>query len=134
MYETPFQEDETDGILHARAFRCSKVNRTLSTANNAFTPLSVLSKLFISATKSTKCHKSDIIKLASTLTGPAIAEIHLGGFHFSDTEAVFYTGILLSYAFVTPGLRIIDLLPYTTKIYDQSQKNLTVALRGLQEF
>jgi hypothetical protein len=130
MYETPFQE--TDDILHARGFRYGKVDRTLSTTNNAFTPLSVLSKLFISATKFTKCHKSEIVKLASTLTGPAIAELHLGGSYFSETEAVFYTGILLSYAFVTPGLRIVDLLPYTTKLYDESQKDLTVALQGLQ--
>ncbi|KAF2273044.1 uncharacterized protein EI97DRAFT_436470 [Westerdykella ornata] len=134
MYSTPFLEDLVDGILHARGFRYAKIDRTLSTTDNAFSPLSVLSNLFISTIKSTSCHYSDIRKLASTLTGPSIAELRIGRGYFSKNEAVLYTGILLGYSFVTPGLRIVDLLPYTTNVYDQSQRELTVALRALRKF
>ena len=134
MYSTPFKEDIRDGVLHARGFRYAKVDRTLSTTDNAFSPLSGLSSLFFSATKSTRCHYSDIRKLASTLTGSAIAELRVGRDYFSDIEAVLYTGILLCYSFVTPGLRIVDLLPYTTNVYDRSQRELTVALRALRKF
>jgi hypothetical protein len=134
MYSTPFIEDIRGEILRARGFRYAKVDSTLSVTDNAFSPLSVLSTLFFSATKSTGCHYSDIKKLASTLTGPAIAELHVGRDYFCDTEAVLYTGILLCYSFVTPGIRIVDLLPYTTNVYDRSQRELTVALRALREF
>lgn len=134
MYGTPFKEDIEDGILHARGFRYAKVDGTLSSTNNAFSPLSVLSNLFISATKSARCHYSDIRKLASTLTGPAIAELCIGPDYFSKYEAVLYTGILLGYSFITPGLRIVDLLPYITNVYDRSQRELTIALRALRKF
>ncbi|KAK3935043.1 heterokaryon incompatibility protein-domain-containing protein [Diplogelasinospora grovesii] len=134
MYSTPFQEDVKDGILHARGFRLTKVDRTLSNTNNAFSPLSALSTLFLSTIKSTGCHYEDIRKLASTLTGPSIAELRLGRRYFSKNEAVLYMGILLDYSFVTPGLRIVDLLPYTKNIYEQSQREFTVALRALRKF
>ncbi|KAJ4363884.1 hypothetical protein N0V83_009336 [Neocucurbitaria cava] len=134
MYSTPFEEDIEDGILHARGFRFAKIEQTLSNTDNAFSPLSALSNVFISAIKSTGCHYSDIRNFASTLTGPSIAELRIGRGYFSKNEAVLYTGILLGYSFVTPGLRIVDLLPYTTKVYDQSQRELNVALRALRTF
>jgi len=135
MYDTPFSglEDEDD-ILHARGFRYAKVNGTLSSTNNAFSPLAVLSHLFISTNKSTGCHFDDIKKLGSTITGPAISELRTGPDYFSHNEVVLYTGILLGYWFVTPGLRIIDLLPYAMDIYDQSQRDVKVALRALRKF
>lgn len=134
MYNTPFEEDMEDGILHSRGFLYAKVDRTLSNTDNAFSPLSVLSNLFISATESTGCCYTDIRKLAFTLTGPAIAELRICYSYFSEIEAVLYTGILLGYSFVTPGLRIVDLLPYTTSVYDHSQRDLTVVLRALRKF
>jgi hypothetical protein len=134
MYSSPFQDDQDHGVLHARGFRYAKVDRTLSNTDNIFSPLSVLSNIFLSATKSTECNYSDISKLASTLTGPAIAELSLDRGYFSETEAVLYTGILLDYSFVTPGLRIVDLLPYTKNTYDQSQRELTAALQTLRKF
>jgi hypothetical protein len=84
--------------------------------------------------KSTKCHYSNIRKLGYTLTGPSIAELRIGRGYFSKKEMVLYTGILLSYSFVTPGLCIVDFLPYATNIYNQSQRDFTVALRALQKF
>jgi hypothetical protein len=134
MYGTPFKEDKEDGIFYARGFQYAKIDQTLSNTDNTFSPLSVLSALFGSAIKSTTCHHGDIGKLASTLTGPSIAELRLGRDYFSKSEAVLYTGTLLSYSFVTPGLRIVDLLPYTTNVYNRSQKNLTVALQTLRQF
>ena len=134
MYNTPFEEDIEDGILHSRGFLYAKVDRTLSNTDNAVSPLSVLSNLFISATESTGCCYTDIRKLAFTLTGPAIAELRIGCSYFSEIEAVLYTGILLGCSFVTPGLRIVDLLPYTTSVYDHSQRDLTVVLRALRKF
>jgi hypothetical protein len=127
MYHTPFKEDINDGILHARGFQYATIDRTLSTTDNAFSLLSVLSTLFISAIKSTRCDYSDIRKLASTLTRPSITELRISRGYFSKNEAVLYTGILLGYSFVTPGLRIVNLLPYTTNVYNQSQRELTVA-------
>ncbi|KAH7087430.1 heterokaryon incompatibility protein-domain-containing protein [Paraphoma chrysanthemicola] len=134
MYNTPFQADMEDGILHARGFRYARVDQTISATNNAYTPLSELSNLFLSTTKSTGCQYSDIKKLSYTLTGPAIAEFGLARRYFSRNEAVLYAGILLIYSFVSPGLRIVDLLPYTTNTYDQTQRNLTTALQSLRPF
>ncbi|KAH7074527.1 heterokaryon incompatibility protein-domain-containing protein, partial [Paraphoma chrysanthemicola] len=132
MYGTPFQRDIEDGILHARGFRYTTVDQTISATNNAYTPLSVLSNLFLSTTKSTGRQHSDIKKLSSTLTGPAITKFGLGRRYFSTNEAILYTGILLDYSFVTPGLRIVDLLPYTTNLYDKSRRTLTAALQSLR--
>lgn len=134
MYNTPFKEDIHDGILYARGFRFARVDRTLPTTDNAFLPLSVLSNLFVSTVRSTKVRCNDIRKLSSALTGPSIAELRMGRDYFTKNEAVLYTSILLSYSFVTPGLRIIDLLPYTRKVYDQSQRSLKDALRALRPF
>jgi hypothetical protein len=135
MYSTPFiEEDIEDGILYARGFRYAKVDRTLSITDNALSPLSALSSLFISTIPSTGCHYRNIRKLASTLTGPAIAELGIERDYFSKSEAVLYTSILLSYSFVTPGLRIVDLLPYADNVYNQSQRESTVALRALRKF
>jgi hypothetical protein len=78
--------------------------------------------------KSTKCHYSDIRKLGYTLTSLSIAELRIGRGYFSKKEIVLYTGILLSYSFVTPRLRIVDFLLYATNIYNQSQRDFTVAL------
>ncbi|KAG9190109.1 hypothetical protein G6011_08197 [Alternaria panax] len=122
MYGTPFKEDKNDGIFHVRGVLYTKVDRALSTIDNSLSPLSALSNLFISAIKSTGCHRSDIIKLASALVGPAIAELRIGNAYFSESEEVLYTGILLSYSFITPGLRIVDLLPYSTNVYDKHQR------------
>lgn len=61
-------------------------------------------------------------------------ELRISRTYFNKNEAVLYTGILLGYSFVTPGLRIVDLLPYTTNIYDQSQRELTVTPRALRKF
>jgi hypothetical protein len=134
MYSTPFKEDMNDGILHARGFRYAQIDRTLSTTDNAFSPLSLLSNVFLPAMKSTECHYSDIRKLGYTLTGPSIAELRIGRGYFSKKEMVLYTGILLGYSFVTPGLRIVDFLPYATNVYNQSQRDFTVAIRALQKF
>lgn len=134
MYSMPFKEDIEDGILHARGFRYAKIAQTLSSTDNVFPPLSVLSNLFITTIKSTGCHHSDIRKLASTLIGPSMAELRIGRGYFSKREALLYTGILLSYSFVTPGLRIVDMIPYSTNVYDRSQRELTVALRALRKF
>lgn len=134
MYGTPFKNDVHDGIFHARGFRYATIDQTLSTTDNAISPLSVLSRLFLSSLKSSRCHYSDIRKLGSTLTGPSIAELRIGRGYFTKHEAILYTGILLGYSFVTPGLRIVDLLPYTKNVYDQSQRELRVALRTLQKF
>lgn len=139
MYSTPFHEDVEDGILHARGFRYAKVDQMLSSTDtdtdNALSPLSVLSHLFLSATKSTTCRSRDIRTLARTLTGPALAEVGIGSHYFSKMEALFYTGILLCYSFITPGLRIVHLLPYTTtSVYDQSQRELPAALCALRKF
>lgn len=134
MYSTPFQEDIEDGILHVRGFRYAKVEQTFSIPDNCVSPLLDLLNLFVSTMNSTECHYSDVGKLASTLTGPSIAEVGIDRGYFSENEAVLYTGILLSYAFVTPGLRIVDLLPYTTNVYDRSQRELTAALQALRKF
>lgn len=134
MYGTPFQEDIEDGILHARGFRYARIDRTLPFTGNALSPLSALSNLFIAAKEYTRCHYSDIRKLCSTLIGPAIAELRISRGYFSKHEATLYTGILLAYSFVTPGLRIADLLPYTKDVYDKSQRDLTGSIRALQRF
>jgi len=135
MYGTPFsgREDEDD-VLRARGFRYAKVNGTLSSTNNAFSPLAVLSHLFISINESTGCHFDDMKNLGCTITGPAISELRIGPDYLSRNEIVLYTGILLGYSFVTPGLRIVDLLPYAADVYDQSQRDLKVAIRALRKF
>jgi hypothetical protein len=138
MYGTPFHSenslDPRKDMLHVRGFRYAGVDRTLSATDNAFSPLSILSKLFISTVESTECSNSDISELASTLTGPAIAELCMERDHFSNKEAVLYTSILLTYSFVTPGLRISDLLPYATSLYNYSQRSVTVTIRALRTF
>lgn len=45
-----------------------------------------------------------------------------------------YTDLLLGYAFVTPELRIVDLLPDTTNVYDRPQRGLTAKLLALRKF
>jgi len=72
--------------------------------------------------------------LGCTITGPAISELRIGPDYLSRNEIVLYTGILLGYSFVTPGLRIVDLLPYAADVYDQSQRDLKVAIRALRKF
>jgi hypothetical protein len=138
MYGTPFHNEDSldpwNDMLCVRGFRYAEVDRTLPATDNALSPLLILSKLFISTVKSTECDNSDISELASTLTGPAIAELHMERGHFSNKEAVLYTSILLTYSFVTPGLRISDLLPYATSLYDYSQRSLTVTIRALRTF
>lgn len=134
MYSTPFQADMEDGFLHARGFKYATVDRTLSTTDNASTPFSVLSNLFITVVKSAICHYGDIKKLASTLTGPAMAELRIARDYFSESEAILYTGILLDYSFVTPGVRIADLFPYATKVYKHSQRELRFVLLALRKF
>ncbi|KAI5365632.1 hypothetical protein J4E82_011333 [Alternaria postmessia] len=134
MYSTPFQADMEDGILHARGFKYATVDRTLSTTDNSSTPFSVLSSLFITVVKSPMCHYGDIKKLASTLTGPAMAELRIARDYFSESEAILYTGILLDYSFVTPGIRIADLFPYATKVYKHSQRELRFVLLALRKF
>lgn len=134
MYHLPFIENVRDGILHARGFCFANVDRTLPTTDHNFSPLSVLSNLFISTVRSTNVRRSDIRKLASTLTGPSIAELCIDRNYFTKNEAVLYTSLILIYSFVTPGLRIVDLLPYTRKTYDQSQRDLGGVIRALRPF
>ncbi|CAN9409428.1 unnamed protein product [Alternaria sp. RS040] len=134
MYGTPFQADIEDGILHARGFQYATVDRTVSTTDNTSTPFSVLSNLFTAVLKSPICHYGDIKKLASTLTGPAMAELRIARDYFSESEAILYTGILLDYSFITPGLRIADLFPYATKVYKHSQRELRFVLLALRKF
>jgi hypothetical protein len=134
MYGTPFQEDIDDGILHARGFRFAYVNRVLPVTHHPFSPLSALSTLFISTITSGECQLSDLKGLANTLIQPAIFESNIAWLSFEEHEAILYTGILLDYSFVTPGLRVDDLLSYTELVYEPWQRNPRVALEVLQKF
>ncbi|KAF7670641.1 hypothetical protein GT037_011220 [Alternaria burnsii] len=134
-YNMPFLPHKRyDDILHVRGFQYAKVDQTLSTTENASIPFLVLSNLFIAVVNSPVCHYGDIKKLAFTLTGPAMAELRIARDYFSESEAVLYTGVLLDYSFVTPGLRIVDLLPYATNLYEDPQRELRYALLALRKF
>lgn len=105
MYGTPFQGDMDDGVLYARGFKYATVDQTLSTTNNALTPLWVLLNLFVSTVESAVYHYDDIKKLAFTLTGPAMAELRIPRDYFNENEAVVYTGVLLGHSLVNPDHR-----------------------------
>ncbi|KAL2071270.1 hypothetical protein VTL71DRAFT_12505 [Oculimacula yallundae] len=128
MYGLPFQDDIHEGIFHARGFQYSRVSETLSQKDNSHSPLSVLATLFFSATK------SSLRMLARTLTGPSLAEYKLPPWYFSKAEATLYTGILLCYACVTPGLRLRDLIPVDAESYNLPQTSVNVHIRSLQKF
>jgi hypothetical protein len=134
MYSYPFQEDVQDGVFHARGFLYGEVNETLSQKDNSLTPLSALFALFFSSTNTSAHVEEDIRKLAHTLTGPSLAEYSLSPSYFSNIEATLYMGILLCYAFITPGLRIRDLIPYANELYNQSQTTIITSIMTLQKF
>jgi hypothetical protein len=133
MYGTPFQGDMDDGVLYARGFKYATVDQTLSTTNNALTPLWVLLNLFVSTVESAVYHYDDIKKLAFTLTGPAMAELRIPRDYFNENEAVVYTGVLLGHSLVNPDLRIVDLLPCVTEVFDYSERKIRAALLALRK-
>jgi hypothetical protein len=134
MYGTPFQGDIEHDILHVRGFKYATVDRVPSTTDNALSPLSNMLSLFISTVKSTVYHYGDVQKLGNILTGPAMAELRIPRDYFSEMEAVIYTGVLLGHSLLNPHLRIVDLLPRGTKVFDHSETKNRAACLILRKF
>lgn len=135
MYDMPFQGEIDQGTLHVRGFLFDEVREIMSQRNNSSIPLSKLASLTLPKPGASPNASDNMKRLADTLICPSLAEDNLPPNYFNTAEMTLYTGILLSYGFVTPGLRICDLTSRITESYTrfQSIRTTITTLRNFKE-